>query len=108
MATKKAEAAVEEVVAETTSPEPVDPEKAAKKEAQRTSNRLYTEATAELREAHKDEFQAILERKYAAAGLAYVRRLTKEEREAVVAEEKREKARQKLEELYAKFPELRP
>lgn len=117
MATKKAETPVDpsglDEFAEVAQPEPVvdeaaEAEKAAAKEKQRTSNRLYTEATTELREAHKDEFQAILERRYAEAGLTYVRRLTAEERKAVVEAEKRAKAKAKLEALYEQFPELRP
>lgn len=114
MATKKAETVEPsglDEFAEVAQPEPVvatDEEKAAAKEKQRVSNRIYTEATTELREAHKDEFQVILERRYAEAGLTYVRRLTKEERAAVVEEEKREKAKAKLEALYEQFPELRP
>ena len=117
MATKKAETPVDpsglDEFAEVAQPEPVvdeaaEAEKAAAKVNEPATTEIYTEATTELREAHKDEFQAILERRYAEAGLTYVRRLTAEERKAVVEAEKREKARAKLEELYAKYPELRP
>lgn len=64
---------------------------------QQLKNRLRGEAEREVLNTHKDEFHEIATAKFAAVGLEFVRRLTDEE-----------KAAKQIEELYEKYPNLRP
>lgn len=64
---------------------------------QQLKNKLRNEAEREVLDAHKDEVHRITGAKYQAHGLEYVRRLSEEE-----------KAAKLIEELHAKFPNLRP
>jgi transketolase len=83
------------------------------------ANAAYTAAEKALKEAHKDEFEALLQAEYDKAGVKRVKRLTAEERAAKVAEEKaakeaakkaaeREKAQATLDALLATYPDLQP
>ena len=76
--------------------------------------KAYGKATAALREAHKEEFLALLEAEYAKAGLTVRRRLTAEqraERDAAKAAEreakKAAKAAAKIAALEAELAALR-
>jgi len=75
-----------------------------------TSNasKHYAAAEKALREAHKDEFEALLSAQYEAAGETRVRRLTATERHAKMAEEARAKAAAKLQEILNVYPDLTP
>ncbi|QWY82809.1 hypothetical protein PP641_gp069 [Arthrobacter phage SilentRX] len=64
---------------------------------QQLKNRLRGEAEREVLNNHKDEFHEIATAKFAEVGLEFVRRLTDEE-----------KAAKQIEELYEKYPNLRP
>lgn len=64
---------------------------------QQLKNRLRNEAEREVLNNHKGEVITITEAKYKAHNLEYVRRLTDEEKAAKV-----------IEEMYQKFPNLRP
>jgi hypothetical protein len=64
--------------------------------AQQIKNRLRNEAEREVLNAHRDELNAITERKFKENNLVYTRRLTE-----------REKAAKKIEELLEQHPELR-
>lgn len=71
---------------------------AGKKETvQQLKNRLRNEAEREVLNRHKDEVVTITQAKYDEHGLKYVRRLSDEEKAAKV-----------IEDLYEKFPQLRP
>lgn len=94
--------AVEAVVARVEEAEGAEPGKLAqpkeKKETlQQLKNRLRNEAEREVLNRHKGEVIKITEAKYDEHGLEYVRRLTEEEKAAKV-----------IEEMYQKFPNLRP
>lgn len=73
---------------------------------QSKASKLYAEATTELRETYRAEFDKLLAEKYRQNGMTYTKRKTAEER----AEEKRkaelEKARQQVAALHEKYPEL--
>lgn len=71
-----------------------DTDAAERKDA--VKGRLYTKATARLREAHQPEFQAYLAEEYAEAGLEYKPRLTPEQ-----------KAEQAIAVILAEHPSLR-
>lgn len=73
---------------------------------QSDSNRRYTEATRRLREAHADEFQALLEKVYAEEGATYKRRLTAEERAEKQEQERKAAAARKIEALLEQYPDL--
>lgn len=75
---------------------------------QSDSNRRYTMATARLREAHAEEFQAILAQVYQEEGAVYVPRLTPEERAKRDEDARRAKAAEKMASLLAEFPDLAP
>lgn len=68
-----------------------------KETVQQLKNRLRNEAEREVLNRHKDEVVAITQAKYDEHGLEYVRRLSEEE-----------KAAKQIEDLYEKFPQLRP
>lgn len=68
-----------------------------KETVQQLKNRLRNEAEREVLNKHKDEVVTITQAKYDEHGLEYVRRLTEEE-----------KAAKQIEDLYEKFPQLRP
>lgn len=68
-----------------------------KETVQQLKNRLRNEAEREVLNAHKAEVIKITEAKYDEHGLEYVRRLSEEE-----------KAAKTIEEMYQKFPNLRP
>lgn len=83
------------------------------------ANTAYTAAEKALKEAHKDEFDALLQAEYDKAGVKRVKRLSAEERAAKVAAEKaakeaakkaatREKAQAALDALLHEFPDLQP
>lgn len=76
------------------------------KDKDNRANRLYGQAQAALREAHRDEFTALLKAAYEAEGLVYRPRLTAEERAVLAAEAKRAKAKAKMDALLAEFPDL--
>jgi hypothetical protein len=81
------------------------------------ANQAYVAAEKALKEAHKAEFEALLDAEYEKAGVVRKRRLSAEERAAKVAEEKaakeaakaaatREKALAAARALAAEFPDL--
>ena len=83
------------------------------------ANSLYAKATTALREAHRDEFEALLDKEYLEAGLVRVRRRTPEEvaaekaaaakaREEAKEQARKEKAKATLDALLAEFPDLAP
>ena len=83
------------------------------------ANQAYVAAEKALKEAHKVEFEALLDAEYEKAGVARKRRLSAEERAKKVAEEKaakeaakkaaeREKAQATLDALLATYPDLQP
>lgn len=88
-------AAVEEAAG--AEPGKLAPAKPKKETVQQLKNRLRNEAERDVLNAHKAEVVAITQAKYDEHGLQYVRRLTDEE-----------KAAKQIEELYEKFPQLRP
>lgn len=63
---------------------------------------LYSRAEANLRTAHRDEFEADLARLYTENGYTYKARLTEQERAEVRRRADLERARQKVAALYAK------
>ncbi len=67
------------------------------------SSKLYGQAMTELRARHAEEFAEILEGLYKEAGLSYVRKLTKEEREAKAAAEKQAKAAEQIAKLVEQY-----
>ena len=69
-------------------------------------NRRHTEAPRRLREAHREEFQEILTKVWAEDGLEYTPRLTAEERAEIEADQRRQKAKARMEKLLAEFPDL--
>jgi hypothetical protein len=95
-------------------------ETAAEKKAKSFSSTAYLAAEQKLKALHKEEFEALIDAEFAAAGIERKRRLTEEERaakEAREAEEKalkaaakaeaaREKALEKARELAEKYPDL--
>jgi len=83
------------------------------------ANQAYVAAEKALKDAHKAEFEALLDAEYEKAGVVRKRRLSAEERAAKVAEEKaakeaakeaaeREKAQAALDALLATYPDLQP
>ena len=83
------------------------------------STQASNEAMKRLREAHRDEYEAIVDAIYAEADMKRRRRLSTEERAKKVAEEKaakaaakaraaREKAQAALDALLATYPDLQP
>lgn len=94
----KAAAAAQPATTEDEQPTAAAEEKAPKGETlQQLKNRLRNEAEREVLNNHKGEVITITEAKYKAHNLEYVRRLTDEEKAAKV-----------IEEMYQKFPNLRP
>ena len=87
-------ATIGEELPETVAPAEVKPKK---ETVQQLKNRLRNEAEREVLNKHKGEVVKITEAKYDAHGLEYVRRLSEEE-----------KAAKQIEDLYEKFPQLRP
>ncbi len=69
----------------------------------KTSSRLYGKATTELRRRHAEEFTEILAEAYAAEGLTYTPKMTKEEREARLEAERKAKAAKTVAELVSKY-----
>lgn len=70
------------------------------------SSQLYSQATAWLRETHREAFEQYLAELYLASGMVYQKRKTAEEREAAKHEAELAKARQRMAELQQKYPEL--
>ena len=64
-----------------------------------TRSQCYSLAEAELKRAHRDEFEAILARTYAANGYDYKARLTKEERAEILRQKRAEKAADRVRRL---------
>jgi hypothetical protein len=69
-------------------------------------NGLRNQAERQIIEAHRADFDSLLERLYTENGLSFRKRLTAEERAAKQAEEKRAKAKAKLDALLAEHPDL--
>lgn len=90
MASKKTEAAAEEVT---------------KSETQ-LRNGLRNQAERELIEAHRAEFDQRLESLYNANGLAFRKRMTPQERAEKLAAEKKAKAKAKFDALLAENPDF--
>lgn len=61
-------------------------------------NKLYSEALTEIKDLHEDEFEALLEAKYAEHGMVRVNRKAAA----------RKKAEEELARLRAEFPDLFP
>ena len=82
---------------------------AAKPEPPTTSvqNKAYGKAMSRLREAHRDEFDALVMEEYEAVGLTYRKRATAEERAEREEAERTAKAKARLEKLLTEHPELR-
>ena len=81
---------------------------ATEKKQDNSRNKAYTAASTRLREAHRDEFNALLEEEYGKLGLAPRRRRTPEEIEAEKAAKaavKAEKAEQKRLQKIAAYEE---
>lgn len=87
------------------------------KKAQSTANALYTRASAALRDAHREEFNALLDAEYEKAGQKRIVRKSAEERaaEKAAADEAKREAKEaaRLEKalaaaraLAAEFPEF--
>lgn len=67
---------------------------------------IYAKSTAILRERHREEFDAILAEEFGKVGLAYVKRLTAEERAERDRRIAEAKAAQKVKALQEQFPDL--
>ena len=87
---------------------------ATEKKSDNARNKAYTAATTALRDAHRDEFNALLEAEYGKLGLTPRRRRTAEEIEAeaaakaqVKAERAEQKRLQKIAALQAEIDALR-
>lgn len=98
--------AAENAAARVEAANPADPEnnltdvkddKGKRLTVQQLKNKLRNEAEREVLDTHKAEVITITAAKYKVHNLEYVRRLTEEE-----------KAAKQIEELYEKFPQLRP
>jgi hypothetical protein len=72
----------------------------------RTPNQRYAAAEKELRKAHQDEFQALLEAEYAKDGVTYRPRLSAAERAARDEARKREAAAERIRKIKEQFPDL--
>lgn len=72
----------------------------------RTANQRYGAAQRALREAYPDQFTYLLQQEYLKDGLEYRPRLTAEERARLEEEEKRARAKAKIEAIRAEFPDL--
>jgi hypothetical protein len=70
----------------------------------RNANQRYSAALARLRDNHTDEFQKLLTEEWNADGVQ--RPLSKEERAEKIAQEKREKAAEKLRSILTEYPDL--
>lgn len=66
-------------------------------------NAAYSCAERRLREAHPDEFQALLREETEKLGLEYRPKMTKEERQARLLQERKAKAAAKIAALVAEF-----
>lgn len=72
------------------------------------ASKHYAAAEKALREAHRDEFEALLAAEYEKAGETRIRRLTPAERDAKIAAEARAKAEAKMQEILQVYPDLAP
>lgn len=69
-------------------------------------NKAYGKATTRLREAHREEFDALVAEEYRKVGLAFRRRRTAEEREQDERKARTERAQAALRKLLTAHPEL--
>lgn len=73
---------------------------------QSKASKLYNQATTLLRDEHRDEFERILAELYQNNGMTYTKRKTPEERAAEKRQAELAKARQQVQSLHEKYPEL--
>lgn len=69
-------------------------------------NQLRNQASREILDAHRADFDSKLEALYTKNGLTYRKRLTQEQRQEQKNQEKSAKAKAKLDALLAEHPEL--